>query len=165
VILVDTNVLVRRAEPAHPDHAAAIEAVARLRLDGEILCVTPQIIAEFWTVATRPLANNGLALVVAEVLAEVERIERLFRLLPDLPELYEAWKGIVIEHGVVGTRVHDARIAAAMRVHGVERLLTFNTRDFARAGASTLSAVPKNLMISHRSVHAVNTAATGKPIV
>jgi len=33
---------------------------------------------------------------------------------------------------VSGVQVHDARLAAAMRVHGVKRILTFNDRDFAR---------------------------------
>lgn len=34
--------------------------------------------------------------------------------------------------GVSGVQVHDARIAACLRVHRVTRLLTFNTKDFAR---------------------------------
>ena len=38
----------------------------------------------------------------------------------------------VVTHGVAGVQVHDARLAAAMRVHGVKRILTFNDRDFAR---------------------------------
>jgi predicted nucleic acid-binding protein len=29
-------------------------------------------------------------------------------------------------------QVHDARLVAAMRVHGVKRILTFNDKDFAR---------------------------------
>jgi predicted nucleic acid-binding protein len=31
-----------------------------------------------------------------------------------------------------GVQVHDARLAAAMHVHGIQRVLTFNARDFAR---------------------------------
>jgi predicted nucleic acid-binding protein len=37
-----------------------------------------------------------------------------------------------VSHNVSGVQVHDARLAAAMRVHGIERVLTFNERDFAR---------------------------------
>jgi predicted nucleic acid-binding protein len=29
-------------------------------------------------------------------------------------------------------QVHDARLVAAMRVHSVKRILTFNDKDFAR---------------------------------
>jgi predicted nucleic acid-binding protein len=34
--------------------------------------------------------------------------------------------------GVSGVQVHDARLVAAMRVHGVKSILTFNDRDFTR---------------------------------
>jgi predicted nucleic acid-binding protein len=37
-----------------------------------------------------------------------------------------------VHHGVVGVKVHDARLVATMNVHGVRRLLTFNAGDFAR---------------------------------
>lgn len=33
---------------------------------------------------------------------------------------------------VSGVQVHDARLVAAMHVHNVNRILTFNTKDFAR---------------------------------
>ena len=33
---------------------------------------------------------------------------------------------------VIGKNAHDARLVAAMRVHGVTHLLTFNDQDFAR---------------------------------
>ena len=35
-------------------------------------------------------------------------------------------------HSVSGVQVHDARLVAATRVHGVKRILTFNDKDFAR---------------------------------
>jgi hypothetical protein len=69
-VLVDTNVLLRRAQPDHPSHAAAVESVARLLAAGEPVYFTPQNIAEFWNVATRPAANNGLGFSVAVTLSE-----------------------------------------------------------------------------------------------
>jgi predicted nucleic acid-binding protein len=38
----------------------------------------------------------------------------------------------VKQHAVSGKSAHDARIVAAMIVHGIERLVTFNVRDFKR---------------------------------
>jgi hypothetical protein len=32
----------------------------------------------------------------------------------------------------MGVQVHDARLVAAMKVHGVTRILTINIRDFSR---------------------------------
>jgi hypothetical protein len=34
--------------------------------------------------------------------------------------------------GVSGVQVHDARLAAVMRVHGLTHILTLNAADFAR---------------------------------
>jgi predicted nucleic acid-binding protein len=37
-----------------------------------------------------------------------------------------------VRHRVSGAQVHDARLAAAMLVHGIDRILTFNGADFTR---------------------------------
>ena len=51
-VLVDTNVLLRRTQPDHPSHTAAVESVASLLAGGEAVYFTLQNIAEFWNVAT-----------------------------------------------------------------------------------------------------------------
>ena len=53
-------------------------------------------------------------------------------MLPDSLAVHEEWRRLLVTHGVSGVQVHDARLAAAMRVHGVKRILTFNDRDFTR---------------------------------
>ena len=63
-----------------------------------------QNIAEFWNVATRPADRNGLGLTHEEVLHEVGSIENLLTLLPDIPAIYFAWKEIVREHKVQGSK-------------------------------------------------------------
>jgi predicted nucleic acid-binding protein len=137
-VLVDTNVLLRRTQPDHPHHAVAVESVARLIVTGEPVCFTPQNIAEFWNVATRPSASNGMGFSPALTLAEIGKIERVLTLLPDSPAAYAEWKRLVVAHGVLGSKVHDARLVAAMNVHGVRRILTFNTGDFIRYQIETL---------------------------
>jgi predicted nucleic acid-binding protein len=131
-VLVDTNVLLRRTQPDHPSHAAAVESVARLLGAGIPAYVTPQNIAEFWSVATRPAQHNGLGLSAALTLSEVGKIERVLTLLPDSPAIYAEWKRLVIRHNVLGSKVHDTRLVAAMTVHGVGKILTFDVGDFAR---------------------------------
>ena len=137
-VLVDTNVLLRRTQPAHENHAVAVESVARLLTSGEPVHFTPQNIAEFWNVVTRPIANNGLGFSVALAVAEIEKIERALTLLPDVPAIYSEWKRLVVQHGVLGVKVHDARLVAAMNVHAVRRLLTFDVGDFTRYGVEVL---------------------------
>src|ERR1700733_14204933 len=137
-VLVDTNVLLRRTQPNHEHHAAAIDSVARLLAAGEMVCITPQNIAEFWNVITRPVANNGLGFSVSLALAEIEKIERVLTLLRDSAAIYPEWKRLVVKHSVLGSKVHDARLVAAMNVHRIGRILTFNTGDFARYGIEVL---------------------------
>ena len=131
-ILVDTNVLLRRLEPVHNHHCLAIDATSRLIESAEPVHVTPQNITEFWAAATRPAARNGLGFSPAVAASEIDRIERMFVLLPDHPAIYEHWKRLVAKHSVIGNQVYDARLVAAMAVHGVRRILTFNAGDFTR---------------------------------
>ena len=59
-IVIDTNILLRSAEPSHAQHAVADHAVRILIAHNEILCVVPQVLYEFWVAATRPVPQNGL---------------------------------------------------------------------------------------------------------
>ena len=137
--LVDTNVLLRQFEPAHDHHGAAIAATMRLIESGETLQVAAQSIAEFWAVATRPPAQNGLGLDVALASSAIAEIERTFELLlSDEAMVYPYWKRLVAEQRVTGRRVFDARLVAVMLAHGIDRLLTFNAADFAGLGVPVL---------------------------
>ncbi len=130
--LVDTNILLRSIEPLHPQHAMAVGAVSRLLAESTPVYFTLQNIAEFWNVPTRPIENNGLGFSIPSTMAEVEKIEGLLTLLPDTPAVYAEWKRIIVEHGVSGVKVHDARLIATMKTHGVRSLLTFDVDDFTR---------------------------------
>jgi predicted nucleic acid-binding protein len=59
-------------------------------------------------------------------------IERRFVLLPDNPAIHVEWRHLLPLYSVTGVQVRDARIAAAMKAHGVTNILTFNTADFNR---------------------------------
>jgi predicted nucleic acid-binding protein len=130
--LVDTNVVLRWTQPLDPGYPLAQSAVAALRQRGETAFITPQNLIEFWNVATRPAANNGLGLSPAHAEQELTRLEAFFPLAPDTPVIYGEWRRLVIGVGVSGVKVHDARLVAVMKVHGLTHLLTFNTTDFTR---------------------------------
>ena len=132
MIVLDTNILLRSARFADPAFATVDATIAALHANGDVLCVVPQNIYEFWAVATRPAASNGLGLSVFECQVEVTRIKQLFRFLPDQPTLHAEWEALVVAHACHGRVSYDARIVAAMRTHGVTRLLTINTTDFTR---------------------------------
>ena len=81
---------------------------------------------------TRPVARNGFGLTAAEAEHEVRVIEGGMTLLAESEAVYREWRRIVVQHAVSGVQVHDARLVATMRVHGVRHLLTLNVGDFAR---------------------------------
>jgi len=135
--LVDTNILLRMARRSDPQHLLVDSALARLAQHGTALYFVPQNIAELWNAMTRPVARNGLGLTPGEADREVCVIETGMTLLPDNEAVYREWRRIVVEYEVTGVRVHDARLAAAMYVHGVAHILTLNVDDFRRFSGLT----------------------------
>jgi hypothetical protein len=81
----------------------------------------------FWNAATRPQVNNGLGMSTKGALDELIRLESFFTLLDESAAVYQAWRGLVLSHGVSGAPVHDARLVAAMTVHNVPRIETTAT--------------------------------------
>ncbi len=136
--LVDTNVLLRYAQKSHMMRPDARRALVTLRKQAEELCIIPQNIIEFWAVATRPLANNGLGLIVDEAARETKKLKRIFKLLPDAPAIFAEWEQLVIRHQVTGKPTHDTRLVAAMMAHHLTHILTFNTDDFKRFSGITV---------------------------
>ncbi len=130
---LDANILLRLSQKQHPLYRVSRDAVQKLAAQNETLHFLPQNLVEFWNVLTRPAsARGGVGLTPAQADRRARMLERVFLLLPDTPDIHTEWRRLVVQHSVSGVQVHDARIAACLRVHGVSRLLTFNTKDFAR---------------------------------
>ena len=130
--LVDTNILLRMARRSDSQHELVDAALAQLAIQGTVLHFTHQNIAELWNAMTRPVARNGFGLTVADAEREVHAIETGMIFLPDNEAVYREWRRIVVQHGILGVQVHDARLAAAMYVHRVNHILTLNVSDFSR---------------------------------
>ena len=128
--LIDTNILLRIADPKSEKSANAMEALAKLADEGHALCITSQIVSEFWSVATRPPSVNGLGFDTETVKAAVDEMLGQFHLLSDTRQVFVRWLGLVTEHGIAGKRVHDIKIVALMLEQKISHLLTYNPRDF-----------------------------------
>jgi predicted nucleic acid-binding protein len=106
---------------------------------GRELHIVPQNLFELWVVATRPASQNGLGLSTTEAAAELMRLKSMFPLLPDPPAIYPVWESLVFQYRVAGKPAHDARLVAAMLVHGLTTILTFDRTGFSRyAGIEVL---------------------------
>lgn len=131
-ILLDSNVLLRLIEPGHLHYQSSVDAICLLRQRGFKLTIVPQVVYEFWSVATRPLANNGLGMSPVDAHSELLMIKSLFSMLQDERGIYSVWDQLVVSFAVKGKQTHDARLAAAAQRHLITHLLTFNTSDFSR---------------------------------
>ncbi|HWD97823.1 MAG TPA: type II toxin-antitoxin system VapC family toxin [Bryobacteraceae bacterium] len=130
--LLDSNILLRtgKVTPGHyPDIELALDLLVR---GGFKFCFTSQTLGEFWNVCTRPANRNGYGLSVAATDVLAKRIESEYDRLPETSAVHDHWRALLIQHQIKGAQVHDARIAAAMYVHGVTHILTLNDRDFLR---------------------------------
>jgi predicted nucleic acid-binding protein len=131
-VLLDSNILIRWLEPDNPDQIVVKAALDRLMLTGADLCFTSQNLGEFWNTMTRPANRNGYGLSPEEAEVRVKDVETKFTLPPDTPDVHFEWRRLLVAHRISGVQVHDARLVATMHVHGVIRILTFNTKDFIR---------------------------------
>ncbi len=145
--LLDTNIWLRSVQRESPHHTLAVEALATLLTQGHDLFITSQNVVEFWSVASRPIEANGLGWSVETVRQEIEHIQTQFPLLDDTADIFVQWLHFVSMYRVIGRRVHDARLVAAMLVHGVTHLLTFNRDDFRQFPMITV-VIPSDLVAS-----------------
>jgi len=82
---------------------------------------------------------------------ELMRARALFRIISDHEEtaLLSSWERLVKERDVKGKGAHDARLVAAMRLHNLTHILTFNAPDFQRYPDLTVIA-PHQIAASSR---------------
>jgi predicted nucleic acid-binding protein len=130
--LIDSNVLIRWVQPGDPEFPAARASIEKLERSHDLPCYVSQNLGEFWNALTRPSNRNGYGLSPENANSLATVVEVRFRLLPDSPAVHHEWRKLLVDFRVSGVQVHDARLVAAMHIHGVKRILTFNTRDFAR---------------------------------
>jgi predicted nucleic acid-binding protein len=136
-VLIDTNVLIFSIQPGHAWREQSVQAIEFLLAAEEPVCVLLQNMAEFWNVCTRPADKNGLGLTPRETGERLDTLDSILTVLYDTPAVYAQWRKLIVQHEVRGIQAHDARIAAAMQVHGIDRLVTYNPRDFKRYGRIT----------------------------
>ena len=124
--------MVRYVNQDDSEHLLVCQALRQLIVAGQTICIVPQVIYEFWSVCTRPIANNGLALSTNEAYLQVEILLDAFTLIPDASGLFVRWLDLCRTYEVCGRNTHDARIVANMLENQVNTLLTLNTTDFKR---------------------------------
>ena len=93
--LLDTNILLRIAQPSHPHHLEARKCIQALLRKKESVHIVPQVVFEFWVVATRPIVSNGLGLPLNDVKRKISKAESFFSLTLDTQAIYREWLRLV----------------------------------------------------------------------
>lgn len=137
-VLLDTNVLLRYRQQSSPSHSLCSGAIEQLESKGCEVCLCAQNLIEYWAVASRSSAQNGLGLSLDEIDRDLTAFEQGFTILDEPTDIRNWWRGLVSRHAVSGKQVHDARIVALMQALGVTHLLTLNPTDFGRYSEITI---------------------------
>ncbi len=143
--LLDTNILLRAAQPSQPQATEIYKSLTILIEAGCQPCLVPQNIYEFWVVATRPVSQNGFGLDSSKATQLANECISKFTLLKDERGIFVKWFSLVEQHSVMGKNAHDARLVAAMKRHDISCLITFNKSDFSRFSFVTALA-PQDIL-------------------
>lgn len=142
--LLDANILVY-ADQAQDDHHEAAKAIRDLGQRGELsLCVTPQVLNEYFAVITNPRRVTR-PLPPAEAMAEVEKYvrSRYIRKLYPGPGVHDRLRELFERRSVTGADIFDLYLIATMLENGVRRIYTFNTDDFTPFSEIEVLAPPE----------------------
>lgn len=137
-VLLDTNIVLRTTNQDDALYSSVSGAVQTLLKGGHECVLVPQVVYEFWGVASRPAQVNGWGWSPTAVRTVIDDFTRDWTLLHDTPEVFKLWLRLVTAHSVSGKQVHDARLAAAALAHGLDYLLTLNGDDFKRFEVRTV---------------------------
>jgi predicted nucleic acid-binding protein len=142
--LLDTNVVLRLIDRNDPTHDTCRKAVEVLIRRGDRPCLAPQVLVEFWVVATRPAGSNGFGWNGDFAAAAIGRLRSHLTLLADPATLFDTWLNLVAAKDVKGKHAHDARLVAFMNDHGIPVVVTLNPADFVSLGARVVQ--PRDLV-------------------
>ena len=130
-ILFDTSVLVAAIVEAHPMHTRALPWLQRAKKEKVTFFVASHTLAELNAVLTtlplRPKISSSTAWRLIH-----DNVETSAKLISLSPFEYRATIKQMSELGLTGGIIYDALIVKAAKKSKVERLMTFNSKDFIR---------------------------------
>jgi uncharacterized protein len=132
LIALDTNILVYSHREDSPFHEAAFQRVAELAEGPGTWAIPWPCVHEFLAIVTHQriyAPPTPLARALDQVDAWLE--SPTLALLAESPVHWPRLRAMVAAGRVTGAQVHDARVAALCRQHGVRELWSAD-RDFSR---------------------------------
>ncbi len=141
--VVDTNVLVYALDATATQHAASHRLLQAARNPTVVLYLTSQILCEFYSIVTNP-RRIAAPYSPNEALEAISALLALpgIHLLPTPARAVVGWLDLLRRHPVIGGNVFDLQLVATMQANRVQRIYTFNARDFEVFSELTAMAPP-----------------------
>ncbi|MBL8238617.1 MAG: PIN domain-containing protein [Bryobacterales bacterium] len=139
MIAVDTNILVHAHRKESPWHKKAAATIIRLAESPAPWAIPWPCVHEFFSITTHPriyVPPTPPKIVINDLQTWFDSPS--LRLLGEPVRYWEVLRQIVHTSAVAGPMVHDARIAAICRAHGVTTLFSAD-RDFSRFGIDIIN--------------------------
>jgi hypothetical protein len=140
LIAVDTNILVYAHREDSPFHEVAFDRIAELAEGAANWAIPWPCLHEFLAIVTHPriyVPPSTLARALDQVDAWLEA--PTLALLTESATHWPTLRALLLAGRVAGPRVHDGRVAALCRQHGVRELWSAD-RDFSRfAGLAVIN--------------------------
>ncbi len=131
LIFIDTNILLSATDISRPSFSAAKALLNLIIQAGYSPVITGQIIREYLVVATRPIQVNGFGMTAGDAVHNIKEFQKRLVVYNEKRSSAELLQHLVLEHQLIGKRIHDANIAAVMKTHGIRYIVTDNTADFS----------------------------------
>jgi len=131
--LLDANVLVYAFHQDSDHHQASRTLLDRAQVGQLALCVTPQVLAEFYAVVTDSRRVSAPREPEEAVQAIRDMIAMPGVTLLSMPaEIVIRWVDLLAKHPVKRGRIFDYQLVASMLANDITKLYTFNKGDFER---------------------------------
>ena len=130
-IAVDANGLVYALYRDTPQHVASRAFLERARRGELTLCLTSQVLAEFFSIVTS-VKRVSDPRTAEEATAAIEAMLAIpgVAMLPVPSDVTSRWLDMLGQHPVRGGAIFDLQLIATVAANGVERICTFNREDF-----------------------------------
>jgi predicted nucleic acid-binding protein len=140
MILLDTNILIHGNQDASPHFKTITNKLMEFANREEELIICPQLLYEFYAVATRPIeARSGLGLSSESALSQIQKFHATYLFINDSENLFDMWLQLLKQYSSLGTSAHDTRLVAFMKSQNIDQLYTMNQKHFNRfAGIITI---------------------------
>lgn len=130
-VFVDTNVLIYSTFEDYDNdkHIKCLKAIDDHAAAGKFLCISPQILREFFAVSTNKKIFKK-PLTCKQAAKKIKEFMDVFTMIYETEDTMHSLLALLEKHPIIRQKIHDMNIIATMKDNGVSHLMTFNRDDF-----------------------------------